>query len=132
VRGPQVEWFTDEAFAALQAGTYKITPQSDRMGFRLQGSPLPYARTGDMISDAMPFGALQVPPAGEPILLMADRQTTGGYPAIATLISADIGIAGQLGPGDEIVFSACTLAEARAACAEQERALRSLEALVRG
>jgi antagonist of KipI len=132
VRGPQLEWFADDAFAALQAGVYTITPQSDRMGFRLQGPQLSYGRTGEMISDAMPFGAVQVPPAGEPILLMADRQTTGGYPAIATVISADIGMAGQLGPGDEISFIACTLAEARIARAEREEALRSLEAFVRG
>jgi antagonist of KipI len=111
---------------------YKVTPQSDRMGYRLQGPRLSYVRTGEMISDAMPFGALQVPPAGDPILLMADRQTTGGYPVIATVISADIGVAGQLGPGDEIMFTACTLAEARDARAAQEEALRSFEARVRG
>jgi antagonist of KipI len=131
VKGPQVDWFGDEALGALQAGAYTITPQSDRMGFRLQGPRLSYARTGEMISDAMPFGALQVPPSGEPILLMADRQTTGGYPAIATVISADIGIAGQLGPGDEIAFTACTLDEARTARSKQEQALKSFEAFVR-
>ena len=68
-----------------------------------------------MISDASPLGALQVPASGQPILLMADRQTTGGYPKIATVISADIGLAGQLGPGDTIAFAICTRQEALAA-----------------
>ena len=72
---------------------------SDRMGFRLDGPRLMHARGADIISDATPLGALQVPASGQPILLMADRQTTGGYPKIATVIAADIGLAGQLGPG---------------------------------
>ena len=84
-----------------------------------------------MISDATAFGALQVPHSGEPILLMADRQTTGGYPTIASVISADIGIAGQLGPGDAIAFTACSVAEAVAARQAQEDAFRSLESAIR-
>ena len=70
------------------------------MGFRLEGPRLAHARGADIISDATPLGVLQVPASGQPILLMADRQTTGGYPKIATVITADIGLAGQLGPGD--------------------------------
>jgi allophanate hydrolase subunit 2 len=71
---------------------------------------------------------LQVPASGQPILLMADRQTTGGYPKIATVISADLAVAGQLGPGDTIVFSVCTPREAMAALIAQERALMAVEA----
>ena len=78
------------------------------MGFRLEGPRSVTSRGADIISDATPLGALQVPASGQPVLLMADRQTTGGYPKIATVITADIGIAGQLGPGDTISFSMCT------------------------
>ena len=77
---------------------------SDRMGFRLDGPRLTHARGADIISDATPLGVLQVPASGQPILLMADRQTAGGYPKIATVISADMAVAGQLGPGDTIAF----------------------------
>ena len=77
-------------------------------------------RSGDMISDATFIGAIQVPPSGDPILLMADRQTTGGYPQIATVITADLPLAGQLAPGDWVEFELCTRAEAIAALAAQE------------
>jgi antagonist of KipI len=76
-----------------------------------------------MISDATFIGGIQIPPSGEPILLMADRQTTGGYPQIATVITADLPLAGQLAPGDWIEFALCTRLEAIAALKEQEEAL---------
>ena len=71
------------------------------MGYRLEG-PSSYGEAADILSDATPLGSLQVPGSGQPILLMADRQTTGGYPKIATVISADLPLAGQLAPGDWI------------------------------
>jgi allophanate hydrolase subunit 2 len=80
-----------------------------------------------MISDATMIGALQIPPSGDPILLMADRQTTGGYPKLATVIAADVGIVGQLGPGDAISFASCTLDEARSASVAQDEMLRAIE-----
>ena len=79
-----------------------------------------------MISDATFMGGLQIPPSGEPILLMADRQTTGGYPQIATVITADLPLAGQLAPGEWIEFVLCTRSEAIAALKEQEEALRGI------
>src|SRR2546426_4318200 len=100
------------------------------MGFRLEGPSLARARGGDIISEATPLGSLQVPASGQPILLMADRQTTGGYPKIATIISADIGIAGQLGPGDSISFEVVAPADARAALLAQERLLAAIQAQV--
>jgi antagonist of KipI len=125
--GPQADAFVAEAFNALQSAPYTVGQQSDRMGFRLEGPPLAHARGADIISDATPLGVLQVPASGQPILLMADRQTTGGYPKIATVISADLAVAGQLGPGDTIVFSVCDPHEAMAALIAQERALMALE-----
>jgi allophanate hydrolase subunit 2 len=99
------------------------------MGYRLDGPALMQpAGGGEMISDATPLGSLQVLPSGQPVLLMADRQTTGGYPIIATVISADIGLAGQLGPGDSLAFVACHRREAIAALVAQERELLAIEA----
>ena len=78
------------------------------MGYRLEGPRLTHAGSADILSDATPLGSIQVPASGQPILLMADRQTTGGYPKIATVIGADVPIAGQLAPGDWIEFGPCT------------------------
>jgi antagonist of KipI len=126
--GPQAEYFSPDALDVLQSGPYVIAQNSDRMGFRLEGPRLTHARGADIISDATPLGVLQVPASGQPILLMADRQTAGGYPKIATVIAADIAIAGQLGPSDTIVFAVCTPREAFTALIAQERALMALEA----
>ena len=94
------------------------------MGYRLSGPAIPSA-IGEMISDATFAGGIQVPPSGEAILLMADRQTTGGYPQVATVISADLPIAGQLAPGDWVEFTACTRQEAVAALAAQHAMIRN-------
>jgi len=126
--GPQVEAFTADALDTLQSAPYVIGQNSDRMGFRLEGPRLQHSRGADIISDATPLGVLQVPASGQPILLMADRQTAGGYPKIATVISADIAVAGQLAPGDAIAFTVCTRLEAMAALIAQERALMAIEA----
>ncbi len=78
------------------------------MGYRLEGPRLEHAGRADILSDATPVGSIQVPASGQPILLMADRQTTGGYPKIGVVISADLPLAGQLAPGDWIEFAPCT------------------------
>ncbi len=126
--GPQADHFTSDALDVLQSAPYVVGHNSDRMGFRLDGPRLTHARGADIISDATPLGVLQVPASGQPILLMADRQTMGGYPKIATVISADIAVAGQLGPADRISFIVCTPREAMAALIAQERALMAVEA----
>lgn len=121
--GPQDEYFTPAGLKTLESSRYTITPQSDRMGYRLSGPPLEHARGADIISDATTIGALQVPASGQPILLMADRQTSGGYPKIATVITADLSIAGQLAPGDWVEFEVCTRQQAMAVLIAQERRL---------
>jgi antagonist of KipI len=121
--GPQLDRFLPVAWEVLQSSPYRIASDSNRMGYRLVGPGLETGRTLDVISDATPTGVLQVPPSGQPILLMADRQTTGGYPKIASVISADISVAGQLGPGDTVTFIACSAHEALAALIAQERSL---------
>jgi antagonist of KipI len=121
--GPQLDRFVPAAWTVLQSSEYRIASDSNRMGYRLVGPGLETARKLDVISDATPAGVVQVPASGQPILLMADRQTTGGYPKIATVISADISVAGQLGPGDTVTFAGCSAQEALAALIAQERSL---------
>jgi antagonist of KipI len=120
--GPQADYFERSALEALQRIRFTVSPQSDRMGYRLSvaaGCQLPatgWGRVrGEMISDVTFMGGLQIPPSGDPILLMADRQTTGGYPQLAVVITADLPRAGQLGPGDWIEFEVCRRADAIAA-----------------
>ena len=125
--GPQADYFAPDALDVLQSAPYVVAPHSDRMGFRLEGPRLTHARGADIISDATPLGVLQVPASGQPILLMADRQTTGGYPKIATVIAADLPLAGQLAPADTIAFVVCTPRDALTALIAQERALMALE-----
>jgi antagonist of KipI len=121
--GPQADWFAEEAHSTLAGVSFRVSPRSNRMGYRLEGPPLARARSGEPISEPLAFGAIQVPAAGEPILLMADRQTAGGYPKIAAVIAADLPIAGQLAPGDHIEFAWCTRQEAAAALIARERPL---------
>jgi len=125
--GPQHEKFADDALAVLQSGPYTVQGESDRMGFRLAGPRLLHRRGADIISDATPLGTLQVPASGQPLLLMADRPTTGGYPKIATVVTADIPAAEQLAPGDTISFELCTPQDALAALIAIERPLMALE-----
>lgn len=122
--GPDGERFDDGAMDRLTSGTYRIAPESNRMGYRLEGAAIAPRHDGHLLSEAAPLGSIQVPPSGQPILLMADRQTSGGYPRIGTVISADIPVAGQLAPGEEIRFEPCDRATALAALGAQEAFLR--------
>ena len=124
--GAQAEWFESTALATLTDVSFRVSPRSNRMGYRLEGPPLPRRRTEEPISEPLAFGALQVPAAGEPILLMADRPTAGGYPKIASVIAADLPVAGQLAPGDFIEFVWCSRQQAAAALIARERPLLRL------
>jgi biotin-dependent carboxylase-like uncharacterized protein len=121
VLGPQEDHFTPTAIRELLHATYTVTPASDRMGLRLSGPRLAHSKGFNIASDGIPPGAIQVPGDGQPIVLLADRQTTGGYPKIATVISADVPALGRVRPGARLRFSAVTVAEA-------ETARRRLEA----
>jgi KipI family sensor histidine kinase inhibitor len=121
--GPQDDFFPESAFMVLERTRFRVTPQSNRMGYRLSGAVVPRIADREMISDAAFAGGIQVPASGEPILLMSDRQTTGGYPQLATVITADLPLAGQLAPGDWVEFARCTRSEAIAALREQEARL---------
>lgn len=124
--GPQLDWFAPEAIRALNGTSFRISPRSNRMGYRLEGPQLARARNEEPISEPVAFGAIQVPAAGEPILLMADRQTAGGYPKIGCVIAADLPLAGQLAPGDFIEFDMCPRQQAAAALIARERPLLRL------
>ena len=117
------ERFTDDAWGLLVRARFTVSPQSNRMGYRLDGPTLSHVGAADILSEAMPIGALQVPASGQPILLMAERQTTGGYATIANVITADLPAAGQLAPGDWIAFTPVTHAEAIAALRARDAAL---------
>lgn len=126
--GPELDRFAADALDVLVSAPYHVSVQSDRMGFRLTGPTLSHVPPGaDIISDAVPVGTIQVPASGQPLVLMADRQTAGGYARIATVISADIGILGQACPGDRLRFEVCSHADAIAALVARERPLLAIE-----
>lgn len=118
--------FTDDAWGLLVHARFSVSPQSNRMGYRLDGPALTHAGAADILSEGMPHGAIQVPSSGQPILLLAERATTGGYATIANVITADLPIAGQLAPGDWIEFDLVTREDAIAALRRREAALRGL------
>jgi antagonist of KipI len=118
VLGPFDDFFSEEGIENLLSTPYIITPQSDRMGYRLKGAPVKRQKSGELITCGLANGTIQVPPDGQPILLLADRQTIGGYPIIATMIHADLPRAAQCAPGDHFRFSAVSVDEGRQAFLE--------------
>lgn len=121
VLGPQNEMFTDEDIRLFLSQEYEVNAQSDRMGIRLSGEPLKSKNGMDIISDGIVFGSVQVPNSGEPIILMADHQTTGGYAKIATVISVDLPRASQLSVGNTVRFKSVTVEEAEQEAKKQKR-----------
>ncbi|MBI4390917.1 MAG: 5-oxoprolinase/urea amidolyase family protein [candidate division NC10 bacterium] len=130
VPGPQDDAFAASALETFFGNPYQVTPHSDRMGIRLTGPPLAHRRSADILSDAIPLGAVQVPGEGQPIILLADRQTTGGYAKIATAIGPDVAGLAQACPGERVRFVRVTVEEAHAAVREAARALARLEAFI--
>ncbi|MET3415059.1 biotin-dependent carboxyltransferase family protein [Methylobacterium sp. 1030] len=115
VLGPQDDYFAPDQIAAFLAGPWTVSPRGDRMACFLDGTPLRHAQGHDIVSDGVAMGAIQVPGNGLPIVLMADRQSTGGYPKIATVIGPDIGRLAQVQGGRQIAFRAVSIPEAVAA-----------------
>jgi biotin-dependent carboxylase-like uncharacterized protein len=126
VMGPQDDAFTEAGRQAFLSSAYQVTADVDRMGCRLDGPALAHARGADIISDWIPLGGIQVPGSGKPIILLANRQTTGGYTKIATVIGPDIPLVAQRRPGDAVRFRAVTAGEAQAAARDLERRLADL------
>lgn len=134
VLGPQDDAFAPDQIAAFLDRDWVLSPRSDRMAYALDGEPLVHAKGHDIVSDGVAHGAIQVPGSGLPFVLMADRQPTGGYPKIATVIGADLGRIAQMRPGARLRFRAVTMAEAVAARREMAERLAAdipREAIVR-
>jgi len=112
VLGPQADMFTEKGIETFLSNPYKVTLESDRMGYRLEGPAIEHKGKADIVSDALLPGAVQVPKSGKPIIIMRDAQTTGGYPKIAAVITPDLNRLGQAKPNDTIWFSEITLKEA--------------------
>ena len=128
VLGPQEEAFSQAALKTFLSGEYVVTAQSDRMGYRLQGPAIELQDRTEMLSDAVAPGSVQVLPSGQLIVMLADRQVTGGYPKIATVISTDLPKLAQLLPGGSASFRVLELDAAQDLAAAQERLLQTLQA----
>jgi antagonist of KipI len=146
--GPQSEWFPEAARRLFYSNAYGVAEETNRMGIRLQGEAVPMISrgaaneetgrnafatvgAGEMISEGVSLGAIQVPEGGSPIILFVEQQTTGGYAKIANVISADLSSLGQLRPRDEIRFERVDWETARSLLIEQERWLASEELIVK-
>jgi antagonist of KipI len=125
VLGPQADRFTAEGLEALFGGRYEVLPQSDRMGSRLRGPRIAHARGHDIVSDGIALGSIQVPGDGQPIVLLVDRQSTGGYTKAATICSFDIWRVGQARPGQSLRFHQIGVDEAHRLFREADRALEA-------
>ena len=104
--GPRRDWFDDAAWARFTSQAYCVTSQSNRVGVRLEGEALPRVREGELVSEGLLRGAVQVPPSGLPVLFLADHPVTGGYPVIGYVADADVDRCAQLRPGQQLRFSA--------------------------
>jgi antagonist of KipI len=127
--GPQNDCFTESAIQGFYAGTYRIAEESNRMGLRLEGTPVTQAAGGEMITEGVSIGAVQITAGGLPIILFVEQQTTGGYAKIANVISADLHSLGQLRPRDEIRFEPVDWETARILLRQQEQLLASEDLL---
>lgn len=132
IPGPEYEQFSPASQRAFWQQVFTITPAADRMGCRLQGPALTRLTQAELLSSAVTFGTVQVPAGGQPIVLLADHQTTGGYPRIAQVISADFSALAQAAPGQPLRFQQVSLDEAQALYLAQERRLKALRQAIQG
>jgi biotin-dependent carboxylase-like uncharacterized protein len=128
--GPQSDWFPEPSQQLFYKSTYRVAEESNRMGLRLEGPHISQQIAGEMITEGVSLGAVQITAAGSPIILFVEQQTTGGYTKIANVISADLHSLGQLRPRDEIRFQRVDWDTARALLREQEQLLTSPDLLV--
>ena len=123
IAGAHYDFLDDESRDRLGAGTFRVSSSSDRMGYRLGGVTLSLRRPVELLSEGVAFGTVQLPPGGEPIVLMADHQTTGGYPRLGEVASVDLPLIAQLKPGDRLRFRIISVEEAQGLYLVQERDL---------
>ncbi|WP_027416360.1 biotin-dependent carboxyltransferase family protein [Aneurinibacillus terranovensis] len=127
LRGAQFEAFTSESRKKFFETPYRVTPQSDRMGYRLSGEKMELSSPLELISEAVSAGTIQVPPEGQPIILLSDRQTTGGYPKVAHIITVDLPVIAQTKPGESVRFQQVSLEEAHALYIKRERDIKQVK-----
>ena len=130
VMGPQDDYFTEEAIETFLNSTYKVTSEADRMGYRLDGPKIEHKAGADIISDGIVFGSIQVPGHGSPIIMMGDRQTTGGYTKIATVITPDLNLLAQMGPGWSVNFKRITVEESHELYKEYEKRFKVIKEFI--
>jgi len=130
VDGEHSALLTPEARERLWSGEFRVGAQSDRMGYRLEGTPLELRERCELLSEAVTFGTVQLPPGGNPIVLMADRQTTGGYPRIAEVASVDLPLLAQLKAGDRVRFRSISIEEAQRLYLAREDNIRQARAAI--
>ena len=126
ILGPERDMFLEEGLNTFLTKKFTITQQMNRMGYRLSGPKIKHRNRADIISDAVTLGTIQVPADGEPIILLSDRQTTGGYSRIGTVISVDIPYVAQMIPGSQLSFKEVSLEEAQRLYVKKEKFLRTL------
>ncbi|WP_424768444.1 biotin-dependent carboxyltransferase family protein [Paenibacillus sp. sgz302251] len=129
-RGSQFEQFDDPSRQRFYSQPFQITPQSDRMGYRLSGPALQLKESLEMISEGVCLGTIQVPPDGNPIILLADRQTAGGYPSIAQVAAVDIAVIAQMKPGQKLTFQEITVKEAEQLYFDRERDMEEMKTAI--
>jgi len=127
IPGPQSDYFTRQGIATFYNEEYLISPQADRMGYRLRGPKIEHKAAADILTDATPCGSVQVPGDGNPIILLADGQTTGGYSKIGVIISPDQDRLGQARPGDKIRFRRIGVVEAQRIMQEEEERIQEIK-----
>ena len=125
--GPQDDRYTPEGIRTFLTGTYRLMPEMNRMGVRLQGPPILHRSGADVLSDSIPLGAIQVPADGQPIILLADRQTTGGYAKIAVVLREDVYRLAQATPGQVVRFRQMSVEEAQASLRRYEAKIQALQ-----
>ncbi|AOV07122.1 biotin-dependent carboxyltransferase family protein [Sporosarcina ureilytica] len=130
-KGKQYDAFTESSKQAFLNQPFTVNVNSDRMGYRLNGPHLALTEQKEMISEAVAFGSIQVPADGNPIILTADRQTTGGYPKIAQVSTCDISILAQAKPGDQLIFNMISIEESQTRFMQMEAQLKQLTTAIR-
>ncbi|ABY44066.1 biotin-dependent carboxyltransferase family protein [Bacillus mycoides] len=126
----EYDQFTEESIKSFFSKEYKVSNYADRMGYRLDGDVLNRVEEIEILSSPVTFGTIQVPNGGQPIILMADRQTTGGYPRIGNVISVDLPLLAQLKPGDYVTFEKITMEDAAQLYIKQETSMSLLKKFI--
>ncbi|WP_299093007.1 biotin-dependent carboxyltransferase family protein [uncultured Metabacillus sp.] len=121
IKGPHFEHFTEATKKRILNDAYQVTSNSDRMGYRLSGSPLELSKNLELLSEAVTMGTIQVPKDGQPIILMADRQTIGGYPKIGYVASVDFPVLAQVLPGNQLTFQEISILDAQKLLLQREK-----------